>query len=62
MPREGSLPLDLDGSNAEHCEELGGGQDSEAEGKEKGPKSEQSPWNNSASCSLPDRGPRGASR
>lgn len=33
----------------------------EAEGKEKGVNSEQSPWNNSPSCSLPDRGPRGAS-
>lgn len=26
MPREGSLPLDLDGSNVEHCEELGWGE------------------------------------
>ena len=33
----------------------------EAEGREKGTNSEQSPWNNSPSCSLPDRGPRGAS-
>lgn len=38
-----------------------GGQDPEAKGTEKGPNSEQSPWNNSSSCSLPDRGPRGAS-